>query len=182
MPGDVLYQIADLSRVWILADVFEQDIPLVSLGETAKVTFNAYAGKEFAAKIAYVYPTLNSQTRTVQVRLELANPGGLLKPGMYADVALAAPSRGKVLAVPASAVIDSGAHQSVLVQLAEGRFEPRAVKLGVRGTDHVEIVEGVAEGESVVVAANFLIDSESNLKAAFAGMSSPPSPAAKPEH
>ena len=172
MPGDVLYQIADLSSVWIIADVFEQDLALVKPGQDARVKVNAYPGKEFSARVVYVYPTLNAQTRTVPVRLELANPGGLLKPAMYADVELAATSRGKVLTVPASAVLHGGSRQTVLVELAEGRFEPREVKLGVQGNDYVEVLEGVGEGEKVVVTANFLIDSESNLKAAFSGMSS----------
>ncbi|MDP3482655.1 MAG: efflux RND transporter periplasmic adaptor subunit [Sulfuricella sp.] len=172
MPGEVLYQIADLSAVWIIADVFEQDLALVKPGQNARVKVNAYPGKEFSAKVIYVYPTLNAQTRTVPVRLELANPGGLLKPAMYADVELAATSRGKVLTVPASAVLHGGTRQTVLVELAEGRFEPREVKLGVQGNDYVEVLEGVGEGEKVVVTANFLIDSESNLKAAFSGMGS----------
>jgi Cu(I)/Ag(I) efflux system membrane fusion protein len=183
MPGEVLYQIADLSAVWIIADVFEQDLALVKPGQNARVKVNAYPGKEFSARVAYVYPTLNAQTRTVPVRLELANPGGLLKPAMYADVELAAPGKGKVLTVPASAVLHGGIRQTVLVELAEGRFEPREVKIGVQGNDYVEVLEGVGEGEKVVVTANFLIDSESNLKAAFSGMGSsqakPAAPAAE---
>ncbi len=172
MPGEVLYQIADLSSVWIIADVFEQDLGLVKPGQNARVKVNAYPGKEFSAKVIYVYPTLNAQTRSVPVRLELASPGGLLKPAMYADVELAATSKGKVLTVPASAVLHGGSRETVLVELAEGRFEPREVKLGVQGNDYVEVLEGVGEGEKVVVTANFLIDSESNLKAAFSGMGS----------
>ena len=171
-PGDALYQIADLSAVWLIADIFEQDLALVKLGQTAKVKINAYPGKEFTAKVTYVYPTLNPQTRTVPVRLELANPGGLLKPAMYANVELAAPVGGKVLTVPTSAVISGGDRQTVLVELAEGRFEPRQVKLGAQGNDYVEVLEGVGEGEKVVVAANFMIDSESNLKAAISGFGS----------
>ena len=170
MPGDVLYQIADLSSVWIIADVFEQDLALVKPGQNARVKVNAYPGKEFSAKVVYVYPTLNAQTRSVPVRLELANPGGLLKPAMYADVELAATSKGKVLTVPASAVLHGGTRQTVLVELAEGRFEPREVKIGVQGNDYVEVLEGVGEGEKVVITANFLIDSESNLKAAFSNL------------
>jgi RND family efflux transporter MFP subunit len=177
-PGEVLYQIADLSSVWILADVFEQDLALVKPGQTANVKLNAYPGKTFSAKLTYVYPTLNAQTRTVPVRLELANPGGLLKPAMYADIELAAPTGGKVLTIPTSAVIFGGTRQTVLVELAEGRFEPREVKLGVQGNDYIEVLEGVGDGEKVVVAANFLIDSESNLKAAFGGMSGAPAKAA----
>ncbi len=170
MPGEVLYQIADLSSVWVLADVFEQDLSMVRPGQAAKVRFNAYPGKDFEARLTYVYPTLNAQTRTVPVRLEMANPGMLLKPAMYADVELSVPSKGKVLSIPASAVIYGGKSQSVLVELAEGRFEPRDVRLGSQGSDYVEVLEGLGEGEKVVVSANFLIDSESNLKAAFSSL------------
>ena len=184
MPGDVLYQIADLSSVWIIADVFEQDLGLIKSGQTAKVRANAYPDKEFAAKVVFVYPTLNAQTRTIPVRLELANPGGLLKPAMFADIELAVPGKGKVLTVPSSAVLHSGTRQTVLVELAEGRFEPREVRLGMQGSDYVEILEGLGEGEKVVTAANFLIDSESNLKAAFSNMTSgqaqPPAAAPTP--
>ncbi|MFH2212310.1 MAG: efflux RND transporter periplasmic adaptor subunit [Pseudomonadota bacterium] len=170
MPGDVLYQIADLSSVWVLADVFEQDMAMVRSGQMARVRFNAYPGKEFEARLTYVYPTLNAQTRTVPVRLEMDNPGMLLKPAMYADIELSVPSKGKVLTIPTSAVIYGGKRQSVLVELAEGRFEPRDVKLGSQSSDHVEVLEGLGKGEKVVVSANFLIDSESNLKAAFSSL------------
>jgi Cu(I)/Ag(I) efflux system membrane fusion protein len=169
MPGEMLYQIADISSVWVLADVFERDIGLVKAGQKVKVVINAYPEKSFTGTIAYIYPTLKVETRTVPVRIELANPGGLLKPAMYAGVELAVGARDKVLTVPVSAVIDSGTQQMVLVQKAAGRFEPRAVKLGVRNDDYVEVREGVVDGEAVVVAANFLIDAESNLKAALGG-------------
>lgn len=170
MPGEMLYQIADLSSVWVLADVFEQDIALVKTGAKARVRINAYPDKQFDAVVAYIYPTLNAATRTVPVRLELSNPQGLLKPAMFAQVEMSVSSKGKVLTVPTSAVIDSGTRQIVLVQLAEGRFEPREVNLGNRSDNHVEVLHGVAEGEQVVVAANFLIDAESNLKAALGGL------------
>lgn len=170
MPGEMLYQIADLSSVWVIADVFEQDIALVKTGAKAKVKINAYPGKLFEGAITYVYPTLNPATRTIPVRLEIANPGGLLKPAMFAQVEISVADRGKVLTVPVSAVIDSGTRHIALVQLAEGRFEPRAVSLGSRSDNYVEVLNGVAEGEQVVVAANFLIDAESNLKAALGGL------------
>ena len=170
MPGEMLYQIADLSSVWVVADVFEQDIALVKSGAKARVKINAYPDKQFDAVITYVYPTLNAPTRTVSVRLELANPQGLLKPAMFAQVEMSVGSKGKVLTVPTSAVIDSGTRSIVLVQLAEGRFEPREVKLGSRSDNYVEVLNGVAAGEQVVVAANFLIDAESNLKAALGGL------------
>jgi membrane fusion protein, copper/silver efflux system len=169
MPGEMLYQISDLSTVWVFADVFEQDISLVKQGSKAKVRINAYVDKEFDGKVTYVYPTLNADTRTAQVRVELANPGQLLKPGMFANVELAAAPRSTAVTVPVSAVIDSGTRRIVLVQLKEGRFEPREVKLGARSDNYVEVLEGVQDGEDVVVAANFLIDAESNLKAAVGG-------------
>ncbi len=170
MPGEMLYQIADLSSVWVVADVFEQDIALVRTGAKARVKINAYPDKAFEGAITYVYPTLNPATRTVPVRLEIANPQGLLKPAMFAEVEISVADMGKVLSVPVSAVIDSGTRHIALVQIAEGRFEPRAVKLGSRSDNYVEVLDGVAEGEQVVVAANFLIDAESNLKAALGGL------------
>ncbi len=173
MPGETLYQIADLSSVWVIADVPEQDIALVGKGGKATLRVDAWPDKPFAGRVAYVYPTLNEATRTVPVRIELANPGGLFKPAMYAQVEFEAGGARSVLAVPASAVIDSGARKVVVVDLGEGRFEPREVKTGARGDAFIEIVDGVREGERVVAAGNFLIDSESNLKAALSGMEKP---------
>jgi Cu(I)/Ag(I) efflux system membrane fusion protein len=170
MPGEVLYQIADLSSVWVMAEVSEQDIGLVKTGSVAQISITAYPDRPFNGKVDFIYPTLDTATRTVQVRVQLANPDGLLKPAMFANVELAVSNRGKVLTVPISAVIDSGTRKIVLVRLAEGRFEPRTVKLGSRGENHVEVLEGLAEGEQVVTSANFLIDAESNLKAALSGM------------
>ena len=177
MPGEVLYQIADLSTVWVIADVFEQDIGLVRAGARAKIRINAYPDRVFDGRIGYVYPTLKAETRTISVRVELANPGGLLKPGMFAQMELPVGRGGKALTVPDSAVIDSGTRRIVLVQLKEGRFEPREVKTGARSDSYVELLEGVKAGEQVVVAANFLIDAESNLKAAVAGLGGNASPA-----
>lgn len=171
MPGEMLYQVADLSQVWVLADVNEQDIGLVANGRKAKVQINAYPDKRFEGVVTYIYPTLKTETRTVSVRLEMANPGGLLKPGMYAQVELASGAAAKVVAVPVSAVIDSGVRRVVIVQAGEGRFEPREVEVGARSEDWIEVRSGVKEGEAVVVAANFLIDAESNLRAALGGMS-----------
>ncbi len=169
MPGEMLYQITDLSSVWVLADVFEQDIALAKSGAKAKVLISAYPDKAFGGKISYVYPTLKAETRTLQVRIELPNPGQLLKPGMFAQVELAVAASSKVVTIPLSAVIDSGTRRIVLVQAREGRFEPREVKLGARSDNYVEVLEGVKDGEQVVVAANFLIDAESNLRAAISG-------------
>lgn len=169
MPGEALYQVADLSAVWVVADVFEQDIGQVKTGAKAKVKINAYPEKIFEGTITYVYPTMKAETRTVPVRVELPNPGHLLKPAMFAQVELPVGAKGEVVTVPTSAVIDSGTRRIVLVQAKEGRFEPREVKLGQRSDNYVEVLEGVKSGELVVVAANFLIDAESNLKAAVGG-------------
>jgi Cu(I)/Ag(I) efflux system membrane fusion protein len=173
MPGEALYLVADLSAVWVVADVFEQDIGLLKVGAGATVKINAYPEKVFKGVVTYVYPTLKAETRTIPVRVELANPGQLLKPGMFAEVEIAVAAKGPVVAVPISAVIDSGTRRIVLVQKAEGRFEPREVRLGARSDTYVEVMEGVKDGEPVVVAANFLIDAESNLKAALGGFAAP---------
>lgn len=170
MPGEALFQIADLSSVWVLAEVAEQDIGLVKPGGVAEVNIGAYPDRKFTGKISFIYPTLTTATRTVQVRIEIANPDGLLKPSMFADVSLPVGSNTEVLSVPTSAVIDSGARQVVLVQQAEGRYAPRNVKLGSRSGDYVEVLEGLSEGEQVVTSALFLIDAESNLKAALSGL------------
>jgi Cu(I)/Ag(I) efflux system membrane fusion protein len=174
MPGEALYKISNLSSLWLLADVFEQDLALVRQGQPAKITVNAYPGKSFVGKVAFLYPTLTPETRTVKVRVELANRGGLLKPAMYASVEfLAGRAKGKVLTVPDSAVLDSGTRQIVLVQRGEGTFEPRQVKLGMYGDGYVEVLEGLTTGETVVTSANFLIDAESNLRAALGSFGSP---------
>lgn len=180
IPGDALYQITDLSSVWVMADVAEQDIASVRVGARAQVKINAYPDKNFAAALTTIYPTLNAETRTVPVRLELRNPGGLLKPGMFAQVELPVGAKAKVLTVPVSAVIDSGTRQLVLVQIGgagAGRYEPRAVTLGARSENYLEVLQGLREGEVVVVSANFLIDAESNLKAAVAGFGAASGPA-----
>jgi Cu(I)/Ag(I) efflux system membrane fusion protein len=161
MPGEVLYKISNLSSLWLLADIFEQDLSLVRQGQEAKITVNAYPGKAFTGKVAFVYPTLTPETRTAKARIELANAGGLLMPEMYASVeVIASRARKKVLAVPDSAVLDSGTRQIVLLQRGEGSFEPRPVKLGMRGDGYVEVLDGIHAGDNVVVSANFLIDSE----------------------
>ncbi|BCO26494.1 hypothetical protein MIZ03_1377 [Rhodoferax lithotrophicus] len=178
MPGDMLYQVADLSRVWVIADVFEQDLALVKNGAKARVTINAYPDKALTGTVTYVYPTLKAETRTVPVRVELDNPGLLIKPGMFAQVELQVAAKAQGVTVPVSAVIDSGTRQIVLVQLKEGRYEPREVKLGARSDSYVEVLRGVTEGEQVVVSANFLIDAESNLKAAIGGFASAPAASA----
>lgn len=180
MPGEALYQVTDLSAVWVVADVFEQDIGLVKNGANATVRINAYPDRSFNGRITYVYPTLKAETRTIPVRVELPNPGQALKPGMFADVSVAAGGQARVVTVPSSAVIDSGVRRIVLVRREEGRFEPREVEVGAASANHVEIRKGVKEGEQVVVAANFLIDAESNLKAAVGGFGTAESKPAAP--
>lgn len=184
MPGEVLYRISDLSSLWLLADVFEQDLALVQPAQAAKITVNAYPGKVFSGRVAFVYPTVTPETRTAKVRIELANPDGLLKPAMYASIELAAGQpKAKALTVPDSAVLDSGTRQVVLLQRGEGLFEPRAVKLGRYTDGYVEVLDGIQAGDNVVVSANFLIDSESNLKAALGTFGAPGGkPEAPQEH
>ncbi len=170
MAGEVLYQVADLSQVWLLADVFEQDLGQVRIGQSANIKVDAYPEKALTGKVTFIYPTVTTETRTAKVRVELANPGGLLKPSMYARVEfISSRGKGQALSVPDSAVLDTGTRQLVLVQRSEGRFEPRPVKLGMHADGYIEVLEGVKAGEMVVVSANFLIDAESNLKAAFSG-------------
>jgi Cu(I)/Ag(I) efflux system membrane fusion protein len=172
--GDLLYRIVDLSTVWLLADVFEQDLAQIRPGQRATITVQAYPGRVFEGRVAFVYPTVNAQTRTAKVRIEVPNPELLLKTDMYATVEIAAPAESAtVLVVPDSAVLDTGTRQTVLVDRGEGRFEPRAVKLGNRGGGYVAVLEGLREGEKVVTGANFLIDAESNLRAALQAFTAP---------
>ena len=170
MPGEAIYRIADLSSVWVIADIFEQDLARVRVGQTATVAIPAFPGRTFEAKVGYLYPTLDTSTRSTRLRLELPNRDGQLRPGMFAQVELAAGSNVSRVTVPASAVIDDGVRQVVLLALDEGRFKPQPVKLGARGRDLVEVSEGIRAGERVVVSANFLIDSESQLKAALSNL------------
>ncbi|WP_395699356.1 efflux RND transporter periplasmic adaptor subunit [Aquabacterium sp.] len=170
MPGEALYQVTDLSAVWVLADVPEQDLGLLKLGAKAWLRFDAFPGQRFEGRVAYLYPTLKAETRSATLRIELPNPQRLLRPAMFAQVDVAAGSAAAVLTVPDSAVIDTGTRRLVLVQRGEGRFEPRDVTLGARGDEHVEVLQGLQPGEQVVVAANFLIDAESNLKAVVGAM------------
>ena len=169
-PGDVLFRLADISTVWALVDVTERDLPLIAVGQTVTVRARGFVDRSFTGKVAVIYPQVNKETRTTRVRVELANPDGVLRPDMYVDAEIATGGQTPVTAVPTSAVIDSGTRQVVIVDKGEGRFEPRPVKLGRRNADYVEIREGVSPGDTVVVAANFLIDAESNLKAALQGL------------
>jgi membrane fusion protein, copper/silver efflux system len=180
--GQELYRLADLTSIWVIADVAEQDVGLVKIGAPARMSFRAFPGETFEGKATFILHELDAATRTGKVRIEVKNPEHRIKHEMFADVEIDAgagePPR---LSVPTSGVIDSGARQVVLIDRGEGRFEPRAVKLGMRGDGYVEVLDGLKEGEHVVVAANFLIDAEANLKAALAGFSAEQTPAgAKP--
>jgi len=172
--GDPLFRIADLSSVWLIATVFEQDIAAIRTGAMAKISFAAYPGESFTGKIAFIHPDVGIDTRTVKVRIEVPNLDGRLKIDMYATVELTAPaSAGAVVSVPENAVLNSGARQAVLVAHGEERFEPRLVELGALADGFYEIRSGLREGEIVVTSANFLIDAESNLKAALGAFTDP---------
>jgi membrane fusion protein, copper/silver efflux system len=164
-PGMKLYRIAALDKVWVEAQVYESELPHVKAGLAVDVELPFIPGQKLTGKVAYVYPYLNEHSRTGQVRIELANPGGVLKPKMYADVTFRI-DRGERLQVPLGAVIYTGPRRLVFVDLGEGRLRPREVQLGLRGTDVFEIVSGLTEGERVVTSGNFLIAAESRLRSA----------------
>ena len=175
--GDVLFRLADLSELWLQAEVAEQDQGGLRVGQAVQVSVDAYPGETFSGRVSFVAPVLNEMTRTVRVRVALANRNGRLRPGMYATALIATGKTEQQLCVPQSAVIDSGARQVVLVQVAPGRFQPREVKLGARDEQWVAVQQGLAEGETVVTRANFLIDAESNLRAALSGLQPASAPA-----
>ncbi len=164
-PGITLYEIVDLSTVWISADIYESEVSAVKLDQPASITFAAYPGETFRGNVAYIYPTLNTEARTVRVRAELPNPGLKLKPGMYGNVSLQTEAA-KTLVVPKEAVLETGLRHLVFMDRGEGRYEPASVKLGRRSQDAVEVMEGLAEGDRIVTSANFLLDAESKLASA----------------
>lgn len=167
-PGDALFKTADMARLWVLAEVGERDLPLVKAGQNAAVSFQDDPDLRFSGRVLTVYPTLDGTTRTARVRIAVANAGGRMRIGQYADVRISAPiGTQPVLRIPASAVIDDGRRAVAFVALPGGVFEPRTLALGFRSSDAVEVRSGLREGERVVVAGNFLIDAESNLQAAL---------------
>ena len=179
--GDELFRLADLSSIWVIADVAEQDIGVVKVGAPARMIFRAYPGEVFEGRVTFILHELDMATRTAKVRIEVKNPEHRIKHEMFADVEIDAGSEdADRLVVPVSAIIDSGNRQVVIVDKGEGRFEPRAVKLGMRGDGFIEIRDGLKTGEQVVVTANFLIDAESNLKAALQAFTAEPQTEAKP--
>jgi Cu(I)/Ag(I) efflux system membrane fusion protein len=168
--GEALYRTADLSTLWLIAQVQEQDIGRLAIGQAARASLVAFPGRTFPGRVDFIYPSLAAETRTARVRIVLPNPDGALRAAMYADVQIdAAAGQVPVVSVPASAVLDGGARQVVLVARGGGRFEPRQVQLGIRGEEWVQVIDGVKAGEDVVVGASFLIDAESNLRAALQG-------------
>ncbi len=182
-PETELYSIADLSRVWIVADVFEADIPKIRIGQIARVSLPGQPAGSFVARVDYLQPQLDAQTRTLKARMQAANPGGLLKPEMFVDVEFPLASS-RQLTVPVDAVLDAGERQTVFVDRGDGYLEPRQVEIGDRLDDRVVILTGLKEGERIVTSANFLIDSESQLKSALAGMSGSAgaAPSSRPSH
>lgn len=173
MAGDELFRIADHARVWVVAEIAEADIAAIKVGSPATVTLRALADEPHEGEVSFIYPEMmKPETRTISVRIELPNPEGKIRTGMYADVVFQADDGdAPALAVPDNAVINSGMRQVVLVAKGEGRFEPREVKLGRRGEGYTEITSGLQLGEEIVTSATFLIDSESNLKAALQAFS-----------
>jgi Cu(I)/Ag(I) efflux system membrane fusion protein len=170
MPGDVLFRIADHSVIWAMLDVAERDLGAVATGQPVTFRVRSYPDKSFAGTVAVVYPHLNPATRTVRIRIELPNHDLLLRPDMYVEAVIETGRKDPVLAVPEDAVIDSGDWRVVILDKGDGRFEPRPVRTGARGGGYVQITEGIAAGDIVVTSANFLIDAESNLKAALKGL------------
>ncbi|CAN5157283.1 hypothetical protein BH10PSE6_BH10PSE6_01940 [soil metagenome] len=166
--GDALFRIVDTSNMWVMAEVYEQDLAYVKVGDAAQVTVNTWPGQPFGGKVTFIYPTIGKESRTARLRVEVANPDGRLRADMAATVEIATPLDGSRLAVPESAVIDSGRRQVVLVERGEGRYEPRPVRLGARVPGWVQVIDGLKAGERVVTQATFLIDAESNIRAALA--------------
>jgi len=163
MPGEKLFDVADLSTVLVIADIYEYELPLIKMGDTAKINLSYFPGKEFFSTIDLIYPTLSEETRTTKIRFTIPNPDSELKPNMYTDVQVKI-DLGTKLAIPAEAVIDTGERHVVYVDKGGGNFEPREVALGLKGDGMVEVIRGLNAGERVASAANFLIDSEAKLK------------------
>lgn len=166
--GTEIFQLADLSTVWVLVDVYEADLARVRVGQKATFTSSSAPGKAYPGKVQFIYPALNVGSRTLQARVELPNPRLELRPGMFGDVVLET-SAEEAVVIPADALVDTGSHRYVFVDRGNGRFEPRAVRTGAAGDGKVAVLEGLAAGEKVVTKANFLLDSESRLRAAVEG-------------
>jgi Cu(I)/Ag(I) efflux system membrane fusion protein len=169
MPGTALYKIGDLSSIWVIADIYESEMPFIKIGDRAQISLAYFPGETFEGTATYIYPSLDPKTRTAKVRFDLPNPEFKLKPEMWANVELKT-SLGRKLVVPEDAVMDSGTMQMVFVDRGQGHFESRHIQLGSKMQGYYEVLSGVKDGERVVISANFLIDSESQLKGAMGGM------------
>jgi Cu(I)/Ag(I) efflux system membrane fusion protein len=174
MAGDPLYRIVDLSVVWVEGEVFEQDLAALRVGQGVASEFETFPGERWLGRISYIQPTLNPETRTARIRVELPNAGLRLKPGMYATLRLTATARANVLTIPRSAVLATGERMLVFVKGSAGKLEPREVALGVTTSERVEVRRGIAAGEEVVASATFLVDAEANLGTALGGMGNMP--------
>ena len=179
MPADTVFEIADLSHVWVLADVYESELRSVRPGMAATMTLTYQPGREWRGQVSYIAPTVNPTTRTIEVRIDVPNQGGALKPDMFADV-LFRVDEGVGLVVPDSAVIDTGDRRLVFIDHPDGTIEPRTVDIGAKLADGYQVLRGLAKGDRVVISANFLLDSESSLKAALSALTSP-APAPVPD-
>jgi len=169
-PETELYMIADLTRVWVIVDLYEDDIPWVRTGDTAKMKVAGIPGRTFTGKVAYIYPYLEAKTRTIKVRLEFANPGLALKPDMFANVDIQSNRKLDAIVVPSEVIVRTGTQEQVFVQRSPGKFEPRYVTVGVSANGQTQIMNGLEPGEIVVTSSQFLLDSESKLKEATAKM------------
>ena len=179
MPADTIFEIADLSHVWVLADVYESDLGSIRLGMPATLTLSYQAGRAWRGQVSNIAPTLDGATRTVKVRIDVANQGGALKPDMFGDVELRV-EEGSGLVVPDSAVIDTGDRRLVFLDRPDGTIEPRAIEVGAKLADGYQVLRGLAKGDRVITSANFLLDSESSLKAALSALTAP-APAPVPD-
>ena len=180
-PETELYMIADLSRVWVIVDLYEDDLPWVQAGDTANMKVAGIPGRTFTGKVSFIYPYLEAKTRTVKMRLEFDNPELALKPDMFANVTVLAGKQINAVVVPSEAIIRTGEQEQLFVQRAFGKFEPRKVVIGVESEGEIQILEGLKEGETVVTSSQFLIDSESKLREATAKMLEPGKQQATPE-
>lgn len=168
-PDSELYTIADLSHLWILGDIYENELPYISIGQTANITLTYLPNEQFKTTLSFINPTVDPQTRTIKVRFEIDNKNNLLKPGMYVNLELKIPL-GQRLVVPKNAILLTGERSVIFIYHGEGKIEWRDVQIGARSDDLVEIIQGIKEGDEIITSANFLIDSESQLKAAMGGM------------
>jgi Cu(I)/Ag(I) efflux system membrane fusion protein len=176
-PDREIVTIADLSRIWVIVDIYEHQIDWLAEGVSAKIRVPAYPGRAWEGQVEYIYPALDPQSRTLQVRLAFDNPDGLLKANMFADVVIYGGPRRDTLAVPAEALIETGKRTAVVRALGNGRFRPVDVVTGMRADGMVEIFSGLKAGDEVVVSGQFLIDSEASLQASFMRMDDAPPPA-----